>query len=53
MVEDALSEHMDVKTSLLHEDQVEEVYLEQIIVFLQPCKEGIVRYLHKSLCGLK
>lgn len=46
-------EHMDAKTTLLHRDICEEIYMEQSEGFKVPEKENLVCKLKKSLYGLK
>ena len=44
---------MDVKTSFLHGDLDEDIYMQQPEGFAVPCKEHLVCKLPKSLYGLK
>ncbi|KAL4368326.1 hypothetical protein GQ457_05G026720 [Hibiscus cannabinus] len=46
-------EKLDVKTSFLHGDLEEEIYMEQPRGFIVPGKENLVCRLRKSLYGLK
>lgn len=46
-------EKMDVKTSFLHSDFHEEIYMEQLEAFQEKMKEVYVCKLVKSLYGLK
>ena len=46
-------EQMDVKTTFLHGDLEEEIYMEQPEGFLEKGKEDYVCRLKKSLYGLK
>ena len=44
---------MDVRTTFLNEDLVEDVYMSQPIGFEEVGKEHMVCKLHKSIYGLK
>ena len=44
---------MDVKTTFLHGDLDEEIYMEQPEGFIVKGKKALVFKLNKSLCGLK
>jgi hypothetical protein len=44
---------LDVKTTLLHSDLDEEIYMEQLEGFTSPGREHLVCRLRKSLYGLK
>jgi hypothetical protein len=46
-------EQMDVKTTFLHEDLEEEIYMKQLEGFVVKGKKELVRKLKKSLYGLK
>ena len=46
-------EQLDVKTTFLHGDLEEEIYMEQPEGFVEPGKEQLVCRLKKSLYGLK
>ena len=46
-------EQLDVKTTFLHGDLEEEIYMEQPEGFVEPGKEKLVCRLKKSLYGLK
>ena len=46
-------EHMDVKTTFLHEDLEEEIYMKKLEGFAVKGKKELVCKLKKSLCGLK
>jgi hypothetical protein len=45
--------HLDVKSTFLNEDLVEEVYVKQLPGFIVRGKEGKVYKLHKALYGLR
>ena len=45
--------HMDVKTTFLNGDLVEDVYMSQLIGFEEVGKEHMVCKLQKSIYGLK
>ena len=47
------SEYLDVKTTFLHGDLEEQIYMQQPKGFKEPSKEGYVYLLKKSLYGLK
>ena len=44
---------LDVKTTFLHGDIGEEIYMEQLKGFIEPSHEHLVRRLKKSFYGLK
>lgn len=46
-------EQLDVKTTFLHGDLQEEIYMEQLEGFEVPCKEHTVRRINISLYGLR
>lgn len=50
---DAELEQMDVKTTFLHRNLDETIYMEQPEGFIKKGDEGKVCVLKKSLCGLK
>jgi hypothetical protein len=50
---DMALEQMDVKTTFLHGDLEEQIYMEQLEGFNQPGQEHLVYKLKKSLYGLK
>jgi len=53
LVENLYLEKLDVKTTFLHGDLGEDIYMTQPEGFEVPSKENLVCKLHKSLCGLK
>ena len=50
---DLILHQMDVKTTFLHEDLHEEVYMDQPKGYVEKGKEQMVWQLKKSLYGLK
>ena len=46
-------EQLDVKTTFLHGELEEEIYMLQLEGFVETCKENLICRLNKSLYSLK